>query len=155
MVITGGTGKGQERTVDSYSNNQLTVESTWDVNPDSTSTFAIRETLTTPIPSRTDQYTVVLTGAPTNNVTIDLVSEEIKTYNDKLKFDDSQNKGQRTAQQIEADELSLIFTTADWFTPQPVVLSGITDDHVDGDAAISFPDARSQVTDIRLSLIHI
>ncbi|MGY8734184.1 MAG: hypothetical protein ACKVK0_18785, partial [Pirellulales bacterium] len=69
--------------------------------------------------------------------------------NDTLKFDESQNKGQRTADQIEANATSLTFTSANWNIPQTITVSGITDDHIDGDAAISFPDAKRQVTDIR------
>ncbi|MGY8732466.1 MAG: beta strand repeat-containing protein [Pirellulales bacterium] len=150
IVITGGTGKGQEKTVSGFDplTNKLDIATTWDANPDATSKFAIRETVTGTT-SRTDEYTVVLTGAPSSDVTINLVPTETKTYNDALKFDEDQNYGQRTATQITADETSLTFTTSNWSTPRTVTLSGISDNHIDGDASISFPDAKRQVTEIR------
>ncbi|MBT3889258.1 MAG: hypothetical protein HOF72_01405, partial [Planctomycetaceae bacterium] len=150
IVITSGPGKGQERTVSDFDalTNKLDVSVPWDENPDSSSQFAIRKQVTGTT-SRTDQYTVVLTGAPSNAVSINLVPTATKTYNEAFKFDESQNKGQRTAEQIEADKTSLAFTTGNWYEQQVVTISGISDNYSDGDASISFPDAKRQVTEIR------
>ena len=41
MVITGGTGAGQNATVVSNTNNQLTISGSWSTNPDNTSTYAV------------------------------------------------------------------------------------------------------------------
>ncbi|MBT5600501.1 MAG: hypothetical protein HOJ62_17925, partial [Planctomycetaceae bacterium] len=153
IVITSGTGKGQERTIaasNGLSGNTITVTSNWDDTPDVTSRFAVRKTIAG-VATNTghDQYTIVLTAAPTSDVTVNLVPQATKTYNDVLKFDESQNKGQRTAKQIFANTPSLTFTNSNWHVPQTITVSGITDNHIDGDAAISFPDAKRQVTDIR------
>ena len=41
LVITGGTGAGQARTVTSNTSTVLSVNTSWGTNPDNTSTFAI------------------------------------------------------------------------------------------------------------------
>lgn len=59
VLITGGTGKGQYRTVTGVSTVTLTV-ATWDVNPDNTSTYTVYKT---PLAITTDQLNVALQGA--------------------------------------------------------------------------------------------
>ncbi len=69
VIITSGTGAGQSRTISDYvgATKTLTVSSAWDVTPDATSTFAVRELLTgTPT-----------VASPTSGLTID--NETINT----------------------------------------------------------------------------
>jgi hypothetical protein len=61
----------------------------------------------------TDTFIVLLNSQPTANVYIDLSSSDI------------------TEGQI--DEPSLTFTSENWFTPQPVMVTGMPDDECDGD----------------------
>jgi hypothetical protein len=79
----------------------------------------------------TDTFTVVLNTKPTDDVTIDLSS-------------DNTNEGTVTP-------TSLTFTSTDWDTPQTVTVTGVDDVAVDGDVAYNIVTAAAASGDLNYS----
>jgi hypothetical protein len=68
VVITGGTGAGQSRTIASNTATVLTTSTAWTTNPDATSTYAIRDNLHVAIADSTGSAVLLVTDETSDQV---------------------------------------------------------------------------------------
>ena len=102
LTIVEGTGAGQQAVIVDYEaeTSQYTLSSTgfgvWTATPDDTSRYEIAQLMSVDFPSYrpiTDYYEVVLTAAPTANVTVTVEAAPTRTLNADLVFDPDANFG--------------------------------------------------------------
>ncbi|MCB1128160.1 MAG: hypothetical protein KDM81_16825, partial [Verrucomicrobiae bacterium] len=102
ITIVEGTGVGQMATILGYDpeGNIFSIDRNWAVAPDATSRFEISATRDdfTPV---TDSYDLVLTGAPSGPVVIDVLPTPTPTYNAALAFDASAAFGRHNDVQVQ------------------------------------------------------
>ena len=106
ITIVEGTGKGQTAMIESYKAESKTyvLDRIWAVAPDATSKFEISEILSSSTGYRpvTDTYDVVLTGAPSAPVIINVTPEPTRTYDSAQAFDPAADYGEANLVQVLA-----------------------------------------------------
>ena len=105
ISIVDGAGKGQTGKILAYDveGKIYTVDKVWKIAPDASSKFKISYHIADEFSvyePNSDSYTMVLTSAPTGNVTVDVLSQLTGTYNSDLAFVSEANFGKNSAIQV-------------------------------------------------------
>ena len=113
ITIVSGPGAGQTATITHYepATATYTLDTKWSTPPGPGSRFEISEP-TSALPGytpSTDQYQVVLTKAPTQNVYVDVTPQPTPTYNSAQAFDPAANYGQNNLVQVRVQTPRAVF----------------------------------------------
>jgi Ca2+-binding RTX toxin-like protein len=138
ISITSGPGAGQSRTITEFTEFEgflrVTIDQAWSVPPDQTSVYTVTFDATgAPFD---DGYELVLTAAPTDDVTVTVTPEVTKTTRTGgIRHDLVQVALSSSDSRVVANQdgtLTVTFSSSDWDRPVQIDVTAVDDAVVDG-----------------------